>query len=49
LPLMNDMANEIKLLTGNSHPILARLVADRYEAFPCCSRQTFNALLRRLT
>ncbi|KAK2071940.1 hypothetical protein P8C59_006324 [Phyllachora maydis] len=26
---MNDMANEIKLLTGNSHPILARLVADR--------------------
>lgn len=28
---MNDMANEIKLLTGNSHPILARLVADRYD------------------
>lgn len=26
---MGDMANEIKLLTGNSHPMLARLVADR--------------------
>ncbi|KAJ9131586.1 Ribose-phosphate pyrophosphokinase 3 [Pleurostoma richardsiae] len=26
---MGDMANEIKLLTGNSHPILAQLVADR--------------------
>ena len=25
---MGDMANEIKLLTGNSHPMLARLVAD---------------------
>lgn len=23
------MSNEIKLLTGNSHPLLARLVADR--------------------
>lgn len=31
-PLMGDMANEIKLLTGNSHPTLARLVADRYVA-----------------
>ncbi|KAI5928143.1 ribose-phosphate pyrophosphokinase 3 [Camillea tinctor] len=26
---MGDMANEIKLLTGNSHPKLASLVADR--------------------
>lgn len=26
---MGDMMNEIKLLTGNSHPMLARLVADR--------------------
>ncbi|KAI0389745.1 ribose-phosphate pyrophosphokinase 3 [Xylariaceae sp. FL0594] len=26
---MGDMANEIKLLSGNSHPVLARLVADR--------------------
>ncbi|KAJ9295770.1 hypothetical protein DTO271G3_5793 [Paecilomyces variotii] len=26
---MGDMANEIKLLTGNSHPALAHLVADR--------------------
>ncbi|KAI8630955.1 ribose-phosphate pyrophosphokinase 3 [Xylariaceae sp. FL1651] len=26
---MGDMANEIKLLSGNSHPILAKLVADR--------------------
>lgn len=24
-------ANSIKLLTGNSHPELAKLVADRYE------------------
>lgn len=31
LPLvtMGDMANEIKLLSGNSHPVLAKLVADR--------------------
>ena len=27
---MGDMANEIKLLSGNSHPDLARRVADRY-------------------
>lgn len=26
---MGDMANEIKLLTGNSHPVLAKSVADR--------------------
>ncbi|KAG6359816.1 hypothetical protein N8I77_005672 [Diaporthe amygdali] len=26
---MSTMSNEIKLLSGNSHPILARLVADR--------------------
>ncbi|KAI0203060.1 ribose-phosphate pyrophosphokinase 3 [Astrocystis sublimbata] len=26
---MGDMANQIKLLSGNSHPVLARLVADR--------------------
>jgi len=26
-------ANSIKLLTGNSHPLLAKLVADRYELF----------------
>ncbi|KAI0484315.1 ribose-phosphate pyrophosphokinase 3 [Xylariaceae sp. FL0804] len=26
---MGDMANEIKLLSGNSHPLLAKLVADR--------------------
>ncbi|KAI1153092.1 ribose-phosphate pyrophosphokinase 3 [Nemania diffusa] len=26
---MGDMANEIKLLSGNSHPVLAKLVADR--------------------
>ncbi|CAK7268297.1 ribose phosphate diphosphokinase subunit prs4 [Sporothrix epigloea] len=26
---MGDTANEIKLLSGNSHPMLARLVADR--------------------
>jgi len=24
------MSNEIKLLSGNSHPMLARLVGDRY-------------------
>jgi ribose-phosphate pyrophosphokinase len=29
LVTMGDMANEIKLLSGNSHPVLARLVADR--------------------
>lgn len=27
---MADMANEIKLLSGNSHPSLAKAVADRY-------------------
>lgn len=27
---MGDMSNEIKLLTGNSHPALAHLVADRF-------------------
>ena len=27
---MGDTANEIKLLSGNSHPMLTRLVADRY-------------------
>ena len=27
---MGDMANEIKLLSGNSHPSLAKAVADRY-------------------
>lgn len=27
---MGDMANEIKLLSGNSHPSLAKSVADRY-------------------
>jgi hypothetical protein len=30
LVTMGDMANEIKLLSGNSHPILAKLIADRY-------------------
>jgi hypothetical protein len=29
LGIMGDMANEIKLLTGNSHPSLAKAVADR--------------------
>jgi ribose-phosphate pyrophosphokinase len=29
LVTMGDMANEIKLLSGNSHPVLAKLVADR--------------------
>ena len=28
LVTMGDMANEIKLLSGNSHPVLAKLVAD---------------------
>lgn len=27
--IMSTMSNEIKLLSGNSHPLLARLVADR--------------------
>lgn len=30
---MSTMSNEIKLLSGNSHPILARLVADRSVSF----------------
>ena len=29
LESMDAMANEIKLLTGNSHPMLSRLVAER--------------------
>lgn len=31
--IMGDMANEIKLLSGSSHPSLAKSVADRYVAF----------------
>lgn len=43
---MSTMSNEIKLLSGNSHPILARLVADRSVTllFPLFPSPTLHAL-----
>lgn len=38
---MADMANEIKLLSGNSHPSLAKAVADRYVSVPLPSLPPF--------
>ncbi|KAL1961452.1 hypothetical protein VTO42DRAFT_180 [Malbranchea cinnamomea] len=38
---MGDMANQIKLLTGNSHPALARLIANRL-GIEIAKTQTLN-------
>lgn len=35
-PFTTMATNSIKLLTGNSHPELAKLVADRYVSIDLC-------------
>ena len=47
-PFLHIMAaNSIKLLTGNSHPELAQLVADRYVMHLCTAsaQKTYRALI----